>query len=65
MPTVKFKMLPPTEEDVNHQPILFKCKTCGEVMMSDEIDGHAKRLHNATSVMVDTTINHSEYPKQK
>lgn len=55
MPKIKFKMILPPEGHENTQPVVFKCKACGEDMRLDEIDGHAKREHDATSVMVDTT----------
>lgn len=55
MPKIKFKMILPPPGGEDNQPIIYKCKSCGESMRMDEIDGHAKREHNATSVMVDTT----------
>ncbi len=55
MPKIKFKMILPEPGEENIQQVTFKCGTCKESMALDEIDGHAKREHNATSVMVDTT----------
>lgn len=48
-------MILPAEDQENTQPVLFKCKSCGEKLQLDEIDKHAKVKHNATSAMVDTT----------
>lgn len=59
MPKINFSMLLPPAGEENHQPVLFKCKKCGELMQLDEIDSHAKIKHNATSASVDTTINHN------
>lgn len=55
LPKIKFKMILPDPGEENIQQVTFKCGTCKESMALDEIDGHAKKEHNATSVMVDTT----------
>jgi hypothetical protein len=52
---VTFKMILPEPGEENIQQVTFKCATCKESMALDEIDGHAKKEHNATSVTVDTT----------
>lgn len=55
MPKIKFKMILPTPGEENIQQVTFKCHSYKESMALDEIDSHAKKEHNATSVMVDTT----------
>lgn len=55
MPKIKFKMILPDPGEENIQKTMFKCGSCKEFMDLDEIDRHAKKEHNATSVMVDTT----------
>ena len=64
MPKIKFAMLPPQPGEENTQPILFRCKACKDVMRSEEIDGHAKQEHGATSVMVDTTMSTPYHSKE-
>jgi hypothetical protein len=57
LPKIKFKMVLSDEDTDASTVIQFKCKTCGELMELHKIDQHAKDKHNATSAMVDTTIN--------